>query len=70
MRIFESLHRFLETEEGDVKFLQGTEPKEYRPRIAAITASASTMQEARCKFCGCCIGATLAADRWLMRFAR
>jgi mRNA-degrading endonuclease RelE of RelBE toxin-antitoxin system len=33
MRIFEGLARFLFTEEGDVKFLQGSDPKEYRLRV-------------------------------------
>jgi mRNA-degrading endonuclease RelE of RelBE toxin-antitoxin system len=33
MRIFEGLRRFLETEEGDVKVLQGSDPREYRLRV-------------------------------------
>jgi len=33
LRILEGLARFLLTEEGDVKVLQGTEPKEYRLRV-------------------------------------
>jgi mRNA-degrading endonuclease RelE of RelBE toxin-antitoxin system len=33
MRILEGLARFLFTEEGDVKLLKGTDPKEYRLRV-------------------------------------
>ena len=33
LRILEGLARFLFTEEGDVKLLKGTEPKEYRLRV-------------------------------------
>ena len=33
MRILEGLARFLLTEEGDVKLLKGSNPKEYRLRV-------------------------------------
>jgi len=33
LRILEGLARFLFTEEGDVKLLKGTEPKQYRLRV-------------------------------------
>lgn len=33
MRLLEGLARFLLTEEGDVKLLTGSDPKEYRLRI-------------------------------------
>jgi mRNA-degrading endonuclease RelE of RelBE toxin-antitoxin system len=33
MRILEGLARFLFTEEGDVKLLNGSDPKEYRLRV-------------------------------------
>lgn len=33
MRILEGLARFLLTEEGDVKLLKGSDPKEYRLRV-------------------------------------
>jgi mRNA-degrading endonuclease RelE of RelBE toxin-antitoxin system len=33
MRILEGLARILFTEEGDVKLLEGTDPKEYRLRV-------------------------------------
>jgi mRNA-degrading endonuclease RelE of RelBE toxin-antitoxin system len=33
MRVLEGLARFLFTEEGDVKALKGSDPKEYRLRV-------------------------------------
>ena len=33
MRILEGLARFLFTEEGDVKLLKGSDPREYRLRV-------------------------------------
>lgn len=33
LRILEGLARFLLTEEGDVKLLKGSDPKEYRLRV-------------------------------------
>jgi len=33
MRILEGLARFLYTEEGDVKLLKGSDPREYRLRV-------------------------------------
>jgi len=33
MRILEGLARFLFTEQGDVKLLKGSDPKEYRLRV-------------------------------------
>lgn len=42
LRILEGLSRFLFTEQGDVKLLKGSDPKEYRLRVG----------DYRVRFCG------------------
>jgi hypothetical protein len=60
MRILEGLARFLFTEEGDVKLLKDSDPKEYRPW--AITASAFTTWRIFFRSYRCDIGAKRTAD--------